>query len=142
MSQSEKQTFHFELVSPEEKLLSEPAFMVVVPGEEGEFGVLANHSALVSSVRAGVIEIHGVNDNDDVRRVFVAGGFADVSADRCVVLAEYAINVSDLTQDNIQSELNNLIEDLGMAENDSDTKRVEAKIEIAKAKMAAVTGEY
>jgi F-type H+-transporting ATPase subunit epsilon len=142
MSPSEKQTFHFELVSPEEKLLSEPAFMVVVPGEEGEFGVLANHSALVSSVRAGVIEIHGVNDNDDVRRVFVAGGFADVSADRCVVLAEYAVNVSDLTQDHIQSELNNLNEDLDMAENDSDKKRVESKIIIATAKMTAVTGEY
>jgi F-type H+-transporting ATPase subunit epsilon len=139
MSESTNETFEFELVSPEKKLLSEPAKMVVVPGEEGDFGVLWNHAATVSSIRSGVLTVFS-NDNEDPMKIFVAGGFADVTPKSCTVLAEEAIMVSDLEQDNLEQELKNLTEDLGLVEGDADKLRVEKKIEIVQAKLSAVTG--
>ncbi len=135
----EAQTFNFELVSPEEKLISAPAKMVVIPGEEGDFGVLPNHSALVSSIRPGVIQIF-VNDNEPPRRIFIAGGFADVTATSCTVLAEEAVEVKDLNQSDLEQTIRNLSEDLGMAASDADRARVQKKLTLAKAKLGAVTG--
>lgn len=142
MANAEKQTFNFELVSPERKLISEPALKVTIPGGEGDFGVLPNHSPLLSTIRAGVIEVVGENDNDnEPRRLFVAGGFADVTPDNCTVLAEYAINVADLDKEAIEKELANLNEDFGMAEGEQDKARTQRKIDLAKAKLTAITGE-
>lgn len=135
----EAQTFNFELVSPEEKLISAPARMVVIPGEEGDFGVLANHSALVSTIRPGVIEIFA-NDNDAPRRIFVAGGFADVTGTSCTVLAEEAVDVKDLNREALEQSVRNLTEDLSMASGSADLERAQKKLALAKAKLAAVTG--
>ncbi len=137
---SEAQTFHFELVSPEEKLLSEPASMVVIPGEEGDFGVLPNHAATISSLRRGVIEVFA-NDNDTPRRIFVAGGFADVSEKNCTILAEEAIDVNDLDKAKLEKQVSDLTEDLGMAGDEVKKERVLRKLTIAKAKLAAANGE-
>ncbi len=87
-------TVEFELVSPERLLKSEPVEMVVVPGAEGDFGVLPGHSLLIATVRPGVIDIH---EGGQVREsIFVAGGFAEVSPERCTVLAEEAVPVADI----------------------------------------------
>ncbi|PJB69151.1 MAG: ATP synthase F1 subunit epsilon [Alphaproteobacteria bacterium CG_4_9_14_3_um_filter_47_13] len=136
---NEAQTFNFELVSPEEKLISEPATMVVIPGEEGDFGVLPNHSAIISSIRPGVIEIF-TNNNEAPQRVFVAGGFADVSEKNCTVLAEEAINLKDLNQDTLEKSLRDLNEDLAMASEQADKTRVLHKITLTKAKLSAISG--
>ncbi len=82
-------TVEFELVSPERLLLSVPVEMVVVPGEEGDFGVLPGHAPMISTVRAGVIAIW--NGGAVERRVFVVGGVAEVQPERCTVLAEDAV---------------------------------------------------
>src|SRR5229473_3008905 len=84
----------FELVSPEKLILSEPVDMVVVPGSEGNFGVLAGHSLLISTVRPGVIDVY--EGSAITERIFVAGGFAEVTPDRCTVLADEAVAVKDL----------------------------------------------
>ena len=84
----------FELVSPAKLLVSEPVEMVVVPGEEGDFGVLPGHAPVISLVRPGVIDIH--EDGRVSRRIFVAGGFAEVTPERCTVLAEEAQPVEDI----------------------------------------------
>ncbi len=82
----------FELVSPEKLLKSEPVEMVVVPGAEGDLGVLPGHSPLIATVRPGVINIH---EGGSVKEsIFVAGGFCEISPDRCTVLAEEATPVS------------------------------------------------
>ena len=80
----------FELVLPERLLVSEGADMVVVPGEEGDFGVLPGHALFLSGVRAGTIEIYNGETISD--RIFVAGGLAEVTGERCTVLAEEAVN--------------------------------------------------
>jgi F-type H+-transporting ATPase subunit epsilon len=84
----------FELVSPARLLVSEAVEMVVVPGEEGDFGVLPGHAPAISQVRPGVIDIH--EDGKVSRRIFVAGGFAEVTQERCTVLAEEAYPVEDI----------------------------------------------
>lgn len=84
----------FELVSPARLLVSEPVEMVVVPGVEGDFGVLPGHAPVIAQVRPGVIDIHG--DGKVIRRIFVAGGFAEVTPERCTVLAEEARPVEDI----------------------------------------------
>ncbi|HTV44418.1 MAG TPA: ATP synthase F1 subunit epsilon [Stellaceae bacterium] len=79
----------FELVTPERLLISEPVEMVVVPGSEGNFGVLPGHSLLMSTIRPGTIEIY--EGRAVTRRIFVAGGFAEVTPERCTVLADEAM---------------------------------------------------
>lgn len=134
MSNAEN-TFHFELVSPEKKLISEPVYMVTVPGEEGDFGVLKNHSAILSSLRAGVIEIHA-NDNDSApRKIFVAGGFADVTPQSLTILAEETTPFSELDAAVIREELDNLRQDWNIAETQDEKLAVQQKIELAEAKL-------
>ena len=70
-------TFNFELVSPEKLLFTGPVEQVVVPGTEGDFAVLKDHAPVMSALRPGVIVI--TDDKHEVQRLFVRGGFADVS---------------------------------------------------------------
>lgn len=127
----------FELVSPEKLLASQPVDMVVVPGTEGDFGVLAGHSPMISTVRPGIIEVH---DGDRVvNRVFVAGGFAEVTATRCTVLAEQAMPVGEIDRAKAEQELKDLNEDLADAKSDADRQQVEAKLAVAQAKVDAVS---
>src|SRR5919106_2677793 len=100
----------FELVSPERLLLSEQVDMVVVPGTEGNFGVLPRHAPLISTMRPGVIEIH---DGGQVgSRIFVVDGFAEVTPERCTVLAEYAVPVDEIDRAESEQKLKNAREDL------------------------------
>ena len=140
MADTAQTTFNFELVSPERRLISEPARMAVVPGEEGDFGVLPGHSALVATVRPGVVEVHSA-DGSAVRRIFIAGGFADVTATSCTILAEEAISVSDLNVEALEKSLSNLKDDLGLAKDDMERARVSKKITLVQAKIAAATGK-
>jgi len=93
----------FELVSPEKLLLSEDVEMVVVPGGEGNFGVLPGHALFISTVRPGVIDVYEGNRVSE--RIFVSGGFAEVTAERCTVLADEAMPLSSLDAAQIQESL-------------------------------------
>src|ERR1700758_1341202 len=93
----------FELVTPERLLLSEMVEMVVVPGTEGYFGVLPGHAPLISSIRPGTIDIY--EGKTIAERIFVAGGFAEVTTKRCTVLADEAIRVPALDRAAIEAEL-------------------------------------
>ena len=136
---SSAQTFNFELVSPERRLIAEPATKVIVPGEEGVFGVLPNHSSLLATVKPGVVEIY-TDGAAEPRRVFIAGGFADVTATNCTILAEEAVNVNDLKQSDIEQSIANLKEDLARATDAVEKARIEKRITLARAKLEAVTG--
>src|ERR1700739_2432888 len=84
----------FELVSPEKLLLSEPVHMVVVPGTEGNFGVLPGHALFISTVRPGVIDVY--EDKTVSERIFVSGGFAEVTPEGCTVLADEVVPLGSL----------------------------------------------
>ena len=93
----------FELVSPERLLVSEAVDMVVIPGSEGNFGVLPGHSLLISTVRPGVIDVY--EDKNISERIFVSGGFAEVTPERCTVLADQAIAPETLDRTAIEADL-------------------------------------
>jgi len=93
----------FELVSPEKLLLSEDVEMVVVPGGEGNFGVLPGHALFISTVRPGVIDVYEGNRISE--RIFVSGGFAEVTPERCTVLADEAMPLSSLDRGQIDESL-------------------------------------
>jgi F-type H+-transporting ATPase subunit epsilon len=80
---------HFELVSPERLLRSGPVHMVVVPGTEGDFGVLAGHAPMMTSIRPGEIAIYAAAGAQP-ERVRIEGGFAEVSEKGLTILAEKA----------------------------------------------------
>lgn len=129
----------FELVSPEEKLVSESVYLAEIPGDDGFFGVMKGHSSLLSSLKPGVVRLQR-EQGADKQEIFIAGGFADVNAESCTVLAEDAIPVKDLNKESLEQHLTDLGEDLGMAEEKLDKERIKEKIAITKAKISAVVG--
>jgi F-type H+-transporting ATPase subunit epsilon len=130
-------TIEFELVSPERLLLSRAVEMVVVPGSEGDFGVLPQHAPLISTVRPGIIEVY--EDGKVTERIFVAGGFAEVNPERCTVLAEVAMPVSEIDRAQVEAELKDLADDLAAAKSDEDREDIQAKITVAESKLQAVS---
>ena len=93
----------FELVTPERLLLSEMVEMVVVPGTEGNFGVLPGHAPLISTIRPGMIQIY---EGQTVRRqIFIVSGIAEVTPERCTVLADEAVSLDTLDRGSIETDL-------------------------------------
>ncbi|HEY3777980.1 MAG TPA: F0F1 ATP synthase subunit epsilon [Rhizomicrobium sp.] len=113
----------FDLVSPERLLLSDEADMVTVPGSEGDFGVLAGHMPLISTLRPGVIEIsRGTASGNS--RFFVLGGFVEASPAKLTILAEEAIPIDKIDSSVLEQRIRNTEEDLGFAKSDADRTRV------------------
>ncbi|WP_207455146.1 F0F1 ATP synthase subunit epsilon [Azospirillum sp. SYSU D00513] len=125
----------FELVSPEKLITSQPVDMVVVPGTEGDFGVLAGHAPMISTVRPGIIDVY--EDDRVVNRVFVAGGFAEVTETRCTVLAEQAVPVADINRAEVEQTIQSLSQELDGAESDTDRAVIEGRLEAARAMLEA-----
>ena len=98
----------FELVSREKLLLSEPVAMEVVPGTEGNFGVLPGHALLISTVRPGVIDVYSDEQTRISERIFVSGGFAEVTPERCTVLADEALPLTSLNRADLEGEARSL----------------------------------
>ncbi len=112
---------HFELVSPERLLKSGEADMVTVPGSEGDFGVLAGHAPFISTIRPGVVT---VTDGNAEERIFVRGGFADVTAAGLTLLAEEAIPMAELDPAKLAQDIKDAEEDVADAKD--ETIRAEA----------------
>jgi len=126
----------FELVSPEKLLVSRAVEMVVVPGSEGDFGALPGHAPLISEIRPGIIAVFEGGQVQE--RIFVAGGFAEVTNERCTVLAEQAMPLAEIDRAATDSELKNARDDLSDAKTDLDRAIAEREIAVAEAKLAAL----
>ena len=94
----------FELVTPERLLVSQPVDMVVVPGTEGNFGVLPGHAPLISTIRPGTIDVYATRAAIS-ERIFVVGGIAEVTPDGCTVLADEAMAPDSLDRAALDAEL-------------------------------------
>lgn len=118
----------FDLVSPEKLLLSAEVDMVSVPGVEGDFGVLVNHSPMMSVLRPGVVL---VEDGKNNQSFFVRGGFADVTPDGLTILAENALALAGLKKADIDSELADAksIADAAEGEKKAEAEQVVAQLE-------------
>ncbi len=126
----------FELVSPERLLLSVAVEMVVVPGSEGDFGVLAGHAPMITGVRTGVISTYEEGRID--KRIFVAGGFAEVTPERCTVLAEEAVLLDDADRAAAEARLKTVEDELSIADTDDERDALQSKLDIARALLAAI----
>jgi F-type H+-transporting ATPase subunit epsilon len=125
----------FQLVAPERLLASAEVDMVVVPGAEGDFGVLPQHSLFMSTLRPGVIETY--EGGQVSQRIFVAGGFAEVNARGCTVLAEEAMPVAEIDREDARRRLADAQDDLRDAPDDAARARLEREIRIAEAQIEA-----
>jgi F-type H+-transporting ATPase subunit epsilon len=129
-------TVKFELVSPERLLFSADVESVVVPGTEGDFGVLPGHARLISTVRPGVISVFQNGKVTD--RIFVEGGFAEVTGTGCTVLAEHAVPVSEIQREKAQQAIQDAREDVEDAKDDETRKEAAKALEVAEARLQAV----
>lgn len=116
------QPFKFELVSPERLLVSEEIESAVIPGIDGEFTVLAQHTPLMTSIRPGVVT---VNSGGASQRYVIFGGFCDVTPDGCTVLAEAATKVAEIDRDDVARRIQEAREDLADAQDDDSRQRTQ-----------------
>jgi len=119
-------TLTFDLVSPERLLISEEVTMVVVPGSEGDFGVMVGHTPVITTLRPGVVEVHP--SSGDQQRIYVRGGFAETTGDNLTILAEEAINLADLDRAKLEQRLANAREDIGLARDDEERRAAEMNV--------------
>jgi len=122
------ETLHFELVSPERLLRSAEVYMVVVPGTEGDFGVMPGHAPFMSTIRPGAIQVFPTGMNDVPERIFIDGGFAEVGANGLTILAESATAVADIDIEAVARDLVEARELLRAASGEAETAIAEKRI--------------
>lgn len=119
-------TIKFELVSPERVLISDDVEHVVLPGSEGELGVLPGHSPVVVALKAGTIT---VIDGGSTRKLFVKGGFAEVNPEALTVLAEHAFDPADADKSMIAELLSVAEMELSQAQDDEAQFMAQAAVD-------------
>ncbi|MGA3302229.1 MAG: F0F1 ATP synthase subunit epsilon [Methylovirgula sp.] len=129
-------TFPFELVSPEKLLFTGEVEAVVVPGTEGEFTVLKDHAPIMSGMKPGIVEIDG--GASAKKRLFVRGGFADVSPKGLTILAEQAIPLEELNAAQLDADIQNAEEEIAATRDDEIRRRATEKRDQLKELRAAL----
>ena len=119
-------TFHFELVSPERLVFAGEVSQVDVPGEEGDFGVLAGHAPYIATLKPGVLTIYG---DGGPQRIVVQGGFAEVGPTGLTVLAEQAVPAAEIDATMIAQAIKDTEEDIADADNDISRDTARARLE-------------
>ena len=120
---------YFDLVSPENLIFNDEVGMIIVPGKDGDFGVLPGHSKVMSSLRPGRVIVYG-EDKNLLKSFFVSGGFAEVNPEKCILLAEDVDEMNSLEKSNIEKE----VQELEL----QDSNESKLKLLIAKAKIEAL----
>lgn len=128
-------TIQFDLVSPTKLVASQAVDMVVVPGGEGDLGVLPGHSLLIGTVRPGVIDIH--EGGKVTNSIFVAGGFVEVNPDTCTVLVEEATPVADIDKSAASQRLQDAQKALADADDAKAKSAAESELKVAEAMISA-----
>jgi|TARA_B110000196_G_C20994817_1_gene590018 F-type H+-transporting ATPase subunit epsilon len=126
-------TISFDLVAPEKLLFNEKVGMIIVPGKDGDIGVLPGHSKILSSLRPGRVMVYG-EDKNLLRSFFVTGGFVEINSEKCIVLAEEVSDMSSLDKLNIENEMQEL--------EDQDNNESNLKLSIAKSKIEALNSSH
>ncbi len=124
---------HINIVTPSSLYLTDTVEMVVIPGEQGDFGVLKDHVPFISMIRPGVIEI--IKEKGAATRLFVSDGYAETHGDQCTILAEHVEDASGLTREAAQKELDAARKSLERASGDAERIKAEKAITIAETKL-------
>jgi F-type H+-transporting ATPase subunit epsilon len=136
------ETIEFDLVAPEAVILSQPVELVVIPGADGDFGVLPRHAPMIASLRPGVITVFDRQGGNwqPKDRIFVGAGFAEVTPERVTVLAEDAVPLAELDRGTVEQELKDAREDLQDAKDEQERLAARRAIAVTEAKLAALKG--
>jgi len=127
----------FQLVTPVKKLIDKAVTMVTVPGSEGDLGVLPGHAPLIANLRPGVLEVY--EGTRIIERIFVSGGFVEITVERCTVLAQEATHVADLARHALEESIKQLTHALAEAKDDATRSHLAAKLSIVQAKAASAS---
>ena len=130
-------TFAFEIVTPAASMLSLQAELVIIPGEAGNFGVLPGHAPLLSTLRPGTIEVRD-KSLKVLDQIFVEGGFAEVTPERCTILAEEATPVKNITREEAEERLKRAHDALMVSQNLGVRVTAERDVRAAEAMVEAV----
>ncbi len=122
-------TISFDLVSPENLIFNDEVGMIIVPGKDGDFGVLPGHSKVMSSLRPGRVMVYGEGKNL-LKAFFVSGGFAEVNPEKCIVLAESVDEINALEKSAIEKEVQEL--------EGQETDIAKEQLLVAKAKLESL----
>ena len=126
-------TISFDLVSPESLIFNDDVGMIIIPGKDGDLGVLPGHSKIMSSLRPGRVIVYG-EDKNLLKSFFVSGGFVEINPEKCIVLAESVNEISELDRSVIENEIQELL-----AANTDDLKD---KLKIAEKKIEALNASF
>ena len=128
-----KNTISFDLVSPQRLLFNDEVGMIIVPGREGDIGVLPRHSKLLSSIRPGRVMVYG-EGKQLLKSFFVSGGFVEINPEKCILLAEEVFEMSKLDKSAIEQQI------LELEKETSDESKKQCLI--AKSKIEALESKY
>ena len=126
-------TISFDLVSPENLIFNDEVGMVIVPGKDGDLGILPGHSKVMSSLRPGRVMVYGEGKNL-LKSFFVSGGFVEVNPEKCIVLAESVNEINTLEKLVIEKEIQDL--------EGQETDKAKDQINIAKEKISALDSNF
>ncbi len=130
-------SLHFELVSPEKLVFSGEVDQVDVPGIEGDFGVLAGHAPLVTTLRPGILTVYGAGG---AQKIVVSGGFAEVSAQGLTVLADVAESVEAVDRGMITQRISALEERISKMDPGADLDKLITQLDHFKQVDRHLTG--
>lgn len=128
-----KNTISFDFVSPENILFNDEVGMIIVPGKDGDIGVLPGHCKLLSSLRSGRVMVYG-EGKQLLKSFFVSGGFVEINPDKCILLAEEVYEMNALDKNVIKQQMQEL----------ENEKSEESKKQflIAKSKIEALDSKH
>ncbi len=126
-------TIYFDLVSPESLIFNDDVGMIIIPGKDGDLGVLPGHSKIMSSLRPGRVMVYG-EDKNLLKSFFVSGGFTEINPEKCIVLAESVDEMSELEKSLVENEIRDL--------ESKDTDEAREKLYIAKKKIEALNSSF
>jgi F-type H+-transporting ATPase subunit epsilon len=135
-------TFEVSLVTPDGSAFDGEAEMLIVPGADGEIGVLARHAPLVALLKAGSTRVH-VRRNQEVREFATGPGFFKVEQDRALALVDHAVDVDEIDAARAQEQLETAQAELAQieaGESDADRWQVEQRMRDAENQLAVATG--
>jgi len=126
-------SLHFHLVSPEHTFIDKPIHMVVIPGIDGDIGVLEGHAPLLTLLRPGVITVY--EETQPPLKIFVDGGFAEVTPQKCVALITEGISLEALDKQALELQIKQLIDDVAKSVTAEEREKADTQLMIARAKL-------
>ena len=126
-------TISFDLVSPENLVFNDEVGTIIVPGKDGDLGILPGHSKLMSSLRPGRVMVYS-EDKNLIKSFFVSGGFTEINPEKCIVLGESVNEMSELEKSSIENEIQEL--------ESKDSNESKNKLYIAKKKIEALNSSF